>query len=485
MQLFRNRNIANTIWNISDTFLYPALFFCSTSFFIQRLGPAQFGIWMLINTVVISMQVFNFGIGAGVFRNIAFHEARGNDQGKQGVLSNALSQTLLLFVLSLAAAGLLAWLVYRHGLLHVEPAYRSLCASGIAMAGGIVGFKFFELVFTSYFKGLEQFNRAMMISSGNKITGLLLNIALLYCFRLNILHLFSITLAVNVLFQLCALRLLYLDFPTFRFSFRLKQPLQEGRFALFTWLQSLAVLLAFQADRYLIVGFFGLAVLSYYAITATIFNHLHMALNSLLPWLAPKFTRLYAGKSDGADLYVTARNFLAAGSFVLLLLLYLLYPLVFRLVLGAGSMMAVDGYTRYFIVFELFFALNIIPTYYFNAMGRERRCFYLLLLFAVAAWAGMWASLRWFGEPLSVLYGFIAACLLYIFLQNALINQIIQGRLRLLQAFILLIPQLALAGFILSGQPIIKAGCIAVALGSVYHIYIRGNLLKFKLLFRS
>lgn len=485
MQLFRNRNIANTFWNISDTFLYPVFFFGSTAFFIHKLGTAQFGIWMLINTIVVSMQVFNFGIGSSIFRNVAFHEAQYNRPGKQEVMNNGISLTIVLFGISLLLAGAGAYLVYRHDLLHVATSFRVLCCQGILLAGFIVGFKFFEQVFTSYFKAREQFNKAMLISSGNKLAALLLNIALLAFLPLTVVHLLSVIILVNIVAMVVALVLLYRDFPGFRFRFNLKLPRQEARFAFLTWLQSLAIILTFQADRYLVVDFFGLAVLSYYAVTATIFNHLHMGLGAIFPWLAPKLTRLYARNADGQELYIAARNLIAASSLIFLLVMYLLYPFVFGLVLGRATLAQVTEYVRYFILFELFFALNIIPGYYFNAMGQERKYFYLLLFFALLTLGCMWTSLMLFHKPVAVLYGLIAACVLFIVVQNQMMSRIMPEKNGRFRALLLLVPQGLTGCFIWSTEPLVRWIALPAGILSLYFIYIRGNLPKFKLLFRS
>jgi O-antigen/teichoic acid export membrane protein len=485
MQLFRNRNIANTFWNISDTFLYPALFFGSTAFFIHKLGTVQFGIWMLINTIVVSMQVFNFGIGSSVFRNVTYQEAQYNTEGKRQVIANGLSLTIVLAGISLVLAGIGAYLVYNHNLLHVEAGFRTLCCQGILLAGFIVGFKFFEQVFTSYFKAREQFNKAMLISSGNRLTALLLNIVLLVCFPLQIVHLLLVIILVNIGTMILSLILLYRDFPGFRFRFNLKLPRQEAHFALFTWLQSLAILLTFQADRYLVVNFFGLAVLSYYAVTATIFNHLHMVFNAMLPWLAPKLTRLYARNADGLELYTAARNLMAAVSLVCLLLMYLLYPFVFRLILGSETLTHINEYVKYFILFELFFVLNVIPTYYFNTMGQERRYFYLLLFFAFLTFSSMWLCLWYFGNPVAVLYALTGSCVVYIFVQNVMINRMTGAGPAIANALLQLLPQALISCFILMPDPLWRWITLPAALLSLYLVYIRGNLPKFKLLFRS
>lgn len=484
IQLFRNRNIANTLWNISDIFLYPVLFFGSTSFFIHKLGPDAFGVWMLINTIVVSMQLFNFGVGSSVFRNTALYEAQHNVKARDEMVSNALSLTLVLSGISMLLAVVVAYLVYSHGLLRVASGFRSMCAKGIILAGFIVSYKFCEQVFTSYFKAKEQFSKSMLIATGNKLAALLLNIALLAFLPLNIVHLLLVTIAVNLLFLLLAFYLLRRDAGAFRFTFNLRLPRQEMHFALFSWLQSLVILLTYQSDRYLIVNFFGLAALSYYALTATIFNHLHMGLNAVFPWLAPKLTRLYARNADGRDLYLAARNLLAVCSALCLLLLFLLYPFVFRIILGRHTLVQLSEYVRFFILFELFFAQGIVPTFYFNAMGQERRLFYFLLFSALLTVSAMLVSLGLVHQPLAVLYGLVAAAILAAFVQHMLMNKLILGRAAPLQALLLLLPLLLLSGFMLD-IAMLKWIALPAGLLSIYLVYVRGQMSRFKTLFRS
>lgn len=485
MKLFRNRNILNTLWNISDTFLYPVLFFSSTSFFIHKLGTEQFGIWMLINTVVVTMQLFNLGIGSSVFRNIAYYAAQGNQAAKNGVMNNAVSITIVLFAIGLGLATVAGWLVYSGNLLHVEDSYRVICSQGILLAGLIVGLRFFEQAITAYFKAIEQFNKAMIISSGNKMLALLLNIILISLLPLNILHLLLVIICVNTLFVLNGLRLLSKDLKGFRFVFDLKLPKQDAGFAIITWLQSLVIILTFQADRYLAVSYFGLTALGYYALTATIFNHLHMGMQALLPWLAPKLTRLYARNEDSKDLYIAARNMVAVVSVVLLITLYLLYPFVFKIVLGKETASHISGYTRFFIVFELFFALNIVPNYYFNAVGHEKKYLWFILFFSAIVLLSMGICLAVFNGPSAILYGLSIGCLISMLVQYLLLSRLIKGKIDWLDSGTLMLPALAMALFIILPTQLLSWCSFAAGCVLLYFIYIRGNYSRFKFLLRA
>ena len=431
------------------------------------------------------MQVFNFGIGSNVFKSVALHAGSNNRKGKLDAVNDSLSITMLLFGICIIIAAFSSYLVRYHHLLHVEPSFVEISAEGIILAGFIVGFKFFEQVFTNYFKGLEQFHIAAFIASGNKISALIINIILLKFLNLNVLSLLITIVIVNVCFACVSFYLLNKNLKPYRFRFNLKLPKHEAHFALFTWLQSLAIIITFQSDRYLVVNYFGLSVLSYYALAATIFNHLHMGFNAIFPWLAPKMTKLYARNLDSGDLYIAARNLVAVCSSLLLLGLYFAYPIVFKAVLGANTAGIIHEYVRYFIVFELFFVLGIVPTYYFNAVGHEKKYLYFTIFFAIIALLSMSFFLWVFNKPIAVLYGLVFACITGMFVQHILVYKIMNGRFNIMRPILNLLPASLVTLFILSGNKVIQLSAFVILLPALYFIYLRKNQTKFKLLIRS
>lgn len=431
------------------------------------------------------MQVFNFGLGSGVFKNVAARRALKDEAGVQHTLNTSLSLNVILFGVCLLAAGILAALVRYYGLLHIDPGFRVLCAKGILLSGIIVGFKFFEQIFTGYFKGQEQFKVAAGLATGNKIVALLVNIALLFCLQVSVLQLLCGIIIVQCLFFLFSVLLVRRDRLSYRFTFNLKLPKQDASFALFFWFQSLAIIITFQADRYLVVNYFGLAVLTYYALTATIFNHFHMALSAVLPWLSPKLTRLAVLQQDPGPLYLAARNLLAVFSVLSLLALYFVYPFFFKLFLGKSTAFAVEQYVPLFIVFELFFTLGIVPAFYFNALGHERRYFFYTLAFAVVTLVLMCTGVLLYQKPAAVLYGIIVSCIAGSYVQLLLINKIKYQEYKMGAALLMLLPSAGAAAFILlPGMPA-KAVCLTLTLVSLYFINIKGNKNNFRLLFRS
>ena len=77
----------------------------------------------------------------------------------------------------------------------------------------------------------------------------------------------------------------------FRLSFNKSHIKYEINYSVFVWFQSIAVIIAYQGDRILVSYGFGLATLSFYAIVATLFNHIHMAFGAILAWLFPQIVK--------------------------------------------------------------------------------------------------------------------------------------------------------------------------------------------------
>lgn len=403
----KNKNIANTFWNLLDIFLYPVLFFTSVPFFIRQLGTETFGIWMLLNTILVGMQVFNFGLGPGILKNIAWQIGKKDKKAEVDIVNNGLSMSLFLLGTAVLITAVLAILIRTVDLFSIHSGIRSQAVICVALTGGMVGFRFIEQVFTNFHKAHEDYKTAAMIAISNRALPLLINLVLLYTYpRISALVL-SI-LATNALVAVVCLFQLKKKLPGYRFRFKVHFTSETSRFAFVLWLQSLCMIGIFQADRYLIIQYFGLVTLSFYALTATIFNHIHMGFNAILGWVAPKFTKLKARDEEVKDLYTASRDGVLLISVNALLIFHFLYPYLFPLVLGAENTAAMRPYIDYFIMLELFLVPSIIPAYFLNASGHERGYLLFLVLFAVGTIGGMFVALQFWKAPLAVLLALVA-----------------------------------------------------------------------------
>src|SRR3954469_12927835 len=75
MSLSKEQLIKNSVWTFLEFTLYPVLMIVATPFFIGKLGIEQYGLWMLVNTITLGINVLNIGVGDSNIRLISKHRA--------------------------------------------------------------------------------------------------------------------------------------------------------------------------------------------------------------------------------------------------------------------------------------------------------------------------------------------------------------------------------------------------------------------------
>jgi hypothetical protein len=194
---------------------------------------------------------------------------------------------------------------------------------------------------------------------------------------------------------------------------------------------------------------------------------------------------MHAQELDSAELYMAARNVVTSCAVIFLLILYIIYPYIFKLILGTETANEVHEYTKYFISFESFFALSIVPTYYFNAVGHERTYLYYVLFFCVLALTGMFTCVYIFQQPVAVLYGLIGACAASMIVLEMLLNKILTGSCLVLSCIVQLLPSFFLSAFIFLSDPLLQCVSVILAILTLYLTHVRGNRHKILLLVKS
>src|ERR1035437_7929361 len=78
--ILKRREFKNSLWNTADVLILPMLMLLVTPFFIKKLGPAEYGIWMIVNSIIISLGIFNIGAGVAAIKFISKYNALSDTQ---------------------------------------------------------------------------------------------------------------------------------------------------------------------------------------------------------------------------------------------------------------------------------------------------------------------------------------------------------------------------------------------------------------------
>ncbi len=99
--------LKNVIWNWAGMATHIIGMFVMFPFLVGRLGQSLYGVWALIAALTGYLAVFDFGLRSSMGRNIAFYQAKDDQEGVNSVVSTGLAMLLrgacLVLVLTFAA----------------------------------------------------------------------------------------------------------------------------------------------------------------------------------------------------------------------------------------------------------------------------------------------------------------------------------------------------------------------------------------------
>ena len=418
-------NLKNSVWNLAGNFVYPVIFLALTPLFIGRLTDSVFGIWMLINSVVfISVEALFLGIGDSVTMFVAAARGR-NDAKDLRDLLNTSGSIALLYGAGVAVLGAGLYFLLRDAAwLPFSSEYRELTLKTLLVATGVIAVRFSDLVLLAAFKGFERYDTASKLLMANRLGILACNVAWVLA-GYGLVEMFCTNVLVSALVVLVGYRLLTKQLPGYRFSFtrNAEQRKRMLGFGVFTWIQSMVSLAAFQADRFVIAGFLGPNVVAYYSIASMISNHLHVGYGAITAWLFPKVSRLREEGMALLPLYHTLRTTIVTVGVTSLVAFFFLSEPLFHLWLGAEKAEATLPFVRLFVLYELLYLLTIVPKFFLNGSGQVK--LWTGLEFAYKSWNIVWmfALFAVYQTPDSLVLGLIISALTMLPIMSWIINK--------------------------------------------------------------
>lgn len=482
-KLFRSANFTNTFWNLLDVVIYPVVFLALTPFFISGLGENEFGLWMLVNSVLVSFQLMNFGLGAATQRNVARYRGQNSISQVVDSINTNLSLALLLMFLCLLAGGILYVSIEHFGLFNLKDADKDKAASLMMIAAFIVSLKFIEQIFQYALKGFEDFKTASRLSLLVRFSTLTSNIILvalgydLYAMLLSHVLLSLFYLVIHLIQVKRVIQGFKLHIHWDRSNI-----LEELRYGIYTWIQSVAVIITYQMDRFIVTSFFGLAALSYYSVVATMFNHIHMSINALVPWMLPKVARLKEAGKEVTQLFLSGRSFIVLSGIALLLTFYYLSEPVFVIWLGETVYAEMKSYIRLFVLFELFFLFTSAPYYFLNANGNEKLMTKITLISSGITLTTMFGGIYLFDSVEGMIYGLIIGTVLGISIENSLINKHLLHHSRIRESFLILLPSTFATLAIISPDIWLSFTSLIGAVLSAYFLFVKSGEFNMRVL---
>ena len=376
-RLLKNQTIKNAYFSVIDAVFLPFAMLAATPLFLKQLGAEQYGIWMLINSIIASMAILNIGGADVVTKYVSAYRKDENTQNIKQVFSTVF---ILQIILAAIISFLIIWLApifVTSGIFKVELKYQPLFAQSLIFGGFLFVIKMIEQVMIGFLRGQERYDLSSLMSIFSKSILIITQIlVVINDGNLSALFLYSfIVLSLILGIEIIGLKLLYLE-AQFLTSFSINTLTELLNFSGWAWLLSLALLFTSQIDRWLIGALVGMEVLAYYAIALLVFNQIHAIIASSLSWIFPKVSKMGVNKETTQLLYYAQSYAILLSSLVSLFLLY--FNEIFLFWLGEESYQLIANYLKYFLVLQPIYSLPIVYYYFINGAGLIKYNFFIV-----------------------------------------------------------------------------------------------------------
>jgi O-antigen/teichoic acid export membrane protein len=367
-KLLKHPTFKNAYFSVIDAVFLPFVMLLATPLFLKQLGTEQYGMWMLINSIIASMAILNIG---GVEVVTKYVSASRKDEDTQNIKKVFSTLFILQILLGAIISILIIWLapiLVTSEIFKVELKYQPLFAQCLIFGGFVFVIKMIEQVMIGFLRGQERYDLSSIMSIFSKSMLIVTQIVVVINGgNLSDLFLYSfLVLSLILGIEIIGLKLLYLE-AQFLTRFSINTLTELLNFSGWAWLLSLASLFALQIDRWLIGALVGMEVLAYYAIALLVFNQIHAIIASSLSWIFPKVSKMGVNKETTPLLYYAQSYAVILSSLVSLFLVY--FNEIFLWWLGEENYQLIANYLKYFLVLQPIYALSIVPYYFINGLG--------------------------------------------------------------------------------------------------------------------
>lgn len=470
MSLSKEQLIKNSVWTFLELTLYPVLMIVATPVFIRKLGIEQYGLWMLVSTITLGINVLNIGVGDTNIRLISRYRAENNFDRIKKVFNYNFSLSLFLC----AAALIVGLAFYEFNFISVfyKSADYHFANTILLLASFSTGIKFIEISILSVFKAFERFDLNSKLVLLSKNSGMIINLVLVLL-NFDLITIFTFTVFINFLNIVIQLIVLHyyekklIGFPTFIF---LKEKLDFLNYNFWYWLQSVVALLGYLADKLVVAYFTDVKTLGYYSIASLIGTQIHNFFLAFGSFIFPRVSFKLAANKDIEKIYFISRSLVALFGWVIIGFLILSGDFIFRLWLGSETFLNSIYFIKLYLIYEAGMLLIIVPFYFINGTQHVKLNSLFEIVIRSTHFLATLAGFYLAGVN-GILYGLICSTCINIPFQYFYFHKKIIPNVHRSEYLLILLPVVFLMGLIIFDSVFFKVSLIICLLASCKLIY--------------
>lgn len=404
----KNRDFNNVLFSISSYFITPIVIIITTPMLLKNLGSANYGIWVLINSLINILGISNFGLGNAFIKIGSEYESSENDSMFNQLFSVAFTLSIILSLVIITLTLLFDTFVFP---MFFGTSDVNSILPVIHLIGGVVGLRIINSVISGSYMAKQRYDINSKVNIVyNVLTSILFTgLALIYKdIKLLVIFLFISTVLLLLINAFIAKKVN--SNLLFRLELNRSIFMEVFKYGIYSWLQMIISALNNQADKLVIGSLLGPSVLGYYAVCMQLVIKIHEIPAAASAFLFAKFSSLYESKQTAQIRKVYSIAFMFKSIFIIIasLVAYVFAHSILTLWISLEFANLHTDLFRLLVLSVAIGAFAIIPNYYLNGTGFIKINTALSLSTSVSIFTIMSILIPYFGDSAAGLSRFVA-----------------------------------------------------------------------------
>jgi len=297
--LIRRRVVGGTIANYAGQIVSLGTGFFLTPFVLHHLGQTQYGLWILVGSVVAYGSLLDLGIWGALVKYVAEFRARGENEQTRRLIATALWVYVLLGLAVIAASALIAPIF---PVMFNVPESERATGSWLVMIMGIsIGLSIPCSAQAAVLRGLQRYDLVNVIASLGILSSAIATVAVLQ-FGGDVLGMALVSIPITIFVQIPAIVFVRIVAPDLRFGYgrpSLKMVRSVVGFSASLFMQQISARLQTKTDEIVIGGFLPISAVAPYAVARRLSDVAELLTDQFTKVLLPLVSQLDAESDSG------------------------------------------------------------------------------------------------------------------------------------------------------------------------------------------
>lgn len=269
-----------------------------TPFLLHQLGPSQYGLWVLIGSVVGYGALLDLGLGGAIVKYVAQHSARGERSQAEQTVATTLSLHIGMGVITLVL-GLLLAAVFPM-VFAVPPEDSETSRWVVVIMSATVAVWLPCTTAQAVLRGLQRYDLSNVVDTVGALISAAATVGVLLVGG-GLPGMVAVNVPITLLMQLLALRLLRHEMPEFRFGWKGADLTVARKVLSFSWsvfVARVANMVQTRTDEVVIGLFLPISSIAPYSVARKLAEAAQMLTDQLIKTLLPLASELDAERDD-------------------------------------------------------------------------------------------------------------------------------------------------------------------------------------------